>query len=262
MQIKTYEATSAKIKAVVYGKSGSGKTYFGATAPCPIFASAENGLLSTKALGKKIDYVAIKTVQDLRDLYDYLANNKHGYETVVIDSITEINDIIKNEIEARSGKPMQLQDWGVLSKQIKSILRMFRDLDMHVLFIAQELVDKDDVGTVLTITPSLNGKSATEIAYYCDIVGYSYVDKDNSHNVITTSSPKLLTKDRTGTLGNSTSPDFSEWVNKAQSLKLGKEEIKEVKTESEKFSESLDPTNNPNEFNKKKSENKQSGKLL
>ena len=252
MKIKTYEATSAKIKAVVYGKSGSGKTYFGATAPKPIFASAENGLLSTKALGKKIDYVAIKTVQDLKDLYDYLANNKHGYETVVIDSITEINDIIKNEIEARSGKTMQLQDWGVLSKQIKSILRMFRDLDMHVLFIAQEMIDKDDVGAVNAITPSLNGKSATEIAYYMDVVGYQFVDKDNTHKCITTPSHKLLTKDRTGTLGNSTSPDFSEWVAKTQSMVLGKEEVKEVKTEEEKFTESLDPANDPNEFKKTK----------
>jgi len=248
LQIKTYSPTSAKIKAVVYGASGSGKTYFGATAPKAIFASAENGLLSTKSLGNKIDYVSVKTVQDLKDLYDYLAKNKHEYETVVIDSITEINDIIKNEIEVRTGKPMSLPDWGVLAKQIKSILRMFRDLDLHVLFIAQETADKDEVGTVNKITPSLNGKSATEIAYYMDVVGYTYVDKDGSHKVITVPSPKLLTKDRTGTIGNSTNPDFADWVKKAQTMTLAKEEVKEIKTESEKLTESVDPSNDPNEF--------------
>jgi hypothetical protein len=252
LQIKTYSPTSAKIKAVVYGSSGAGKTYFGATAPKPIFASAENGLLSTKALGNKIDYVAIKTIQDLKDLYDYLAKEKHDYETVVIDSITEINDIIKNEIEVRTGKTMQLQDWGVLAKQIKSILRMFRDLDMHILFLAQEMTDKDDTGTVLKITPSLNGKSATEIAYFLDIVGYCFVDKDGSHKVVTTPSSRLITKDRTGTLGNSTNPDFADWVKKAQTMTLAKEEVKEIKTESEKLTESVDPANDPNEFKKAK----------
>jgi hypothetical protein len=38
-------------------------------------------------------------MQDLRDLLLYLKNQKHSYETVVIDSISEINDIIKAEIE-------------------------------------------------------------------------------------------------------------------------------------------------------------------
>lgn len=75
MEIKTFSPTSHKIKAVIYGASGSGKTYFAATAPNPIFASAEGGLLSTLKHKKKIDpvkYVSITKLEDLRDLLAYL----------------------------------------------------------------------------------------------------------------------------------------------------------------------------------------------
>jgi hypothetical protein len=46
MQIKMFRPTDHKVKALIYGASGAGKTVFGGTAPKPIFASAESGLLS------------------------------------------------------------------------------------------------------------------------------------------------------------------------------------------------------------------------
>ena len=46
---------------------------------------------------------------------------------------------------------------------------------MHVLFIAQEKYEKDG-DEIEKIVPSLNGKSADEIAYFMDVVGYIYLD--------------------------------------------------------------------------------------
>jgi len=43
IDIRTYEPSSAKLKALVYGASAIGKTVFGATAPKPLFISAEAG---------------------------------------------------------------------------------------------------------------------------------------------------------------------------------------------------------------------------
>lgn len=224
MEIKIFQPSSHKIKAVVYGPSGAGKTVFGSTAPKPIFASAEAGLLSTA--GKNTAFVEIKTFKDLLDMLDYLKNKKHDFETVVIDSITEINDIIKLDIERKAGRSMQLQDWGDLAKKIKAILRGFRDLPMHVLFIAQEM-NVDDEGKISKIVPSLNGKAATEIAYFMDIVGYLSVDSTGARLMTTLSSPKLLTKDRTpGTLiGNETEIDFSVWCEKVKNIKTGVQEV-------------------------------------
>lgn len=224
MQIKQYTPTSHKIKAVVYGASGSGKTSFGGTAKNAIFASAEGGLLSIA--DKLPNYVEIKSLNDLKELYQYLKTQKHGFEAVIIDSITEINEVIKLDIEKRTGRAMQLQDWGTLSKDIKNILRSFRDLPMHVLFIAQEMADeKDEAGVAAKIVPSLNGKASTEIAYFMDIVGYIYITKGGEHKIITGSNARLLTKDRSKLIGNDTAVDFSVWVSLIENMKIGEEKI-------------------------------------
>lgn len=228
MEIKKYVPENHKIKAVVYGASGSGKTHFGGTAPKPIFASSENGLLSIK--DKRPDFVDIRSLQDLTDLYMYLKNQKHDYETVVIDSITEINEIIKAEIEKRTGRPIQKADWAEVGKRIRRILRNFRDLPMHVLFLAQETIEKDD-DTIRKIYPSLNGKAAQEIAYYMDVVGYAEVESigtgkgsTQTHRITTESHPKYTTKDRSKLIGNSVDPSFADWVAKVQEMEVGEQE--------------------------------------
>lgn len=222
--IKQFKPTSHKVKAVVYGASGSGKTSFAGTAKNAVFASAEGGLLSIAKNAP--NYVEIKTLQDLKDFYQYLKTQTHSFETVIIDSITEINDIIKADIEKKTGKGMQLQDWGTLSKEIRMIFRSFRDLPMHVLFIAQETADeKDENGTASKIVPSLNGKASTEIAYFMDIVGYIYITKTGTRAMITNANSRFLTKDRSGLIGNDTPVDFQVWIDKVANMEIGDEKV-------------------------------------
>jgi hypothetical protein len=231
IQIKKYSPTSHKVKAVIYGASGAGKTSFAGGAEKAIFASAEGGLLSIAS--KNPNYVEIKSLQDLNDLLAFLTKGGHGYETVIIDSITEINDIIKTEIEKRTGKPMQLQDWGNLQKKIVAILRGYRDLDMNVLFIAQEKEGaKDENGASQKIVPNLNGDMAERIAYFMDIVGYILVEKTGAHKVITASSPRYLTKDRTGLVSNDEEPNFQVWIDKVREMKTDSTEevVKDIET--------------------------------
>ena len=156
-------------------------------------------------------FAEINSLQDLKDLYNFLKNEKHEFETVVIDSITEINDIIKTEIETRNKRNMQLQDWGILQKEIKDILRKFRDLPMHIIFLAQETTEKDEE-KIVKYLPSLNGKSATEIAYYMDTVGYCFIDKLGNRKIGTMPNEKYLTKDRTNVIDGGENQNFSEWV--------------------------------------------------
>ncbi len=209
LKIQTFNPENSYIKALIYGPSGAGKTTFAATAPKPIFASSEKGLMSIRHLAPQ--FVEINSLQDLKDLYNFLKNEKHDFETVVIDSITEINDIIKTEIETRNKRNMQLQDWGILQKEIKDILRKFRDLPMHIIFLAQETTEKDEE-KIVKYLPSLNGKSATEIAYYMDTVGYCFIDKLGNRKIGTMPNEKYLTKDRTNVIDGGENQNFSEWV--------------------------------------------------
>lgn len=215
LKIQTFKPENSYIKALIYWPSGAGKTTFSATAPKPIFASSEKGLMSIRHLQPQ--FAEINSLQDLKDLYNFLKNEKHDFETCVIDSITEINDIIKSEIEARNKRNMQLQDWGILQKEIKDILRKFRDLPMHIIFLAQETTERDEE-KIVKYLPSLNGKSATEIAYYMDTVGYCFISKDGTRKVVTTPHANFLTKDRTNVIEWGENQNFSEWVEAMKTL--------------------------------------------
>ncbi len=222
LQIKRFSPTSHKIKAVVYGESGTGKTTLGGTCPNPIFASAEKGLLSIKHL--EPEYVDIKELKDLADMLVFLRKGEHNYDTVVIDSITEISEIIKVGIERKSGKAMSLPDFGTLGKKIREIIRGFRDLDMHVLILALEKVEKDE-DKVVRYVPDLAGKSGTELARFMDIVGWITVDPvTNQRHIITSTNAKTVSKDRTNMIGNNTEPDFNAWIEAVKGVVVTKEE--------------------------------------
>lgn len=244
LKIQTFQPENSYIKALIYGPSGAGKTTFAATAPNPIFASSEKGLMSIRHLSPQ--FAEINSLQDLKDLYNFLKNEKHEFETCVIDSITEINDIIKTEIETKNKRNMQLQDWGILQKEIKDILRKFRDLPMHIIFLAQETTEKDEE-KIVKYLPSLNGKSATEIAYYMDTVGYCFIDKLGNRKIGTMPNEKYLTKDRTNVIEGGENQNFSEWV---EAMK------KTIKTTSQKTEKSAPVVDEKTQKTTKKSTKK------
>lgn len=120
---------------------------------------------------------------------------------------------------------MEISDWSTVSKTIREILRGFRDLDMHVIFIAQETVMKDG-DKIEKYVPSLNGKSADEIAYFMDVVGYMSIDPATGERRITTiPSTKTLAKDRTGKIGNDTEPNFTKWVELVSTMEVSEQSV-------------------------------------
>ena len=222
MEIKTFSPKSHKIKALIYWAPWSWKTSFWGTAKDVLFASAEWGLLSIA--DKWVAHTDIKSLQDLEDLRDFLKNEEHNFETLVIDSITEINDIIKTEIVKENWRKMQIQDWGDLANSIENIIRDIRDLDMNVVVIAQEL-NVTDEDKIQKIVPSLNWKSSTKICYYMDIVWYIWMNKEWERFITTETNERYLTKDRTNKIWDNTEPDFEVWRDLVSSLAIWEETI-------------------------------------
>lgn len=238
MQIKQFVPEQHKVKALVYGKPGTGKTTFASTAPKALFLSAEGGLLSIAA--KNPDYVEIKSLANLKEALLYLKTQKHDYQTVVIDSITEINEIIKTEIANRNGHAVQKHEWSEVQDKIKQIARGFRDLPLHVLFLAGEVTERDDE-KIATINPSLNGKSSSEISGYMDIVGYLSIDRATGYRKIyVKSSASLATKDRGNVLPDDPTLDFADWVTAVAKIKIGVEKVKEEFQSTEEMEENED----------------------
>ena len=233
IEIKTFSPKSHKIKCLIYGASWTWKTTFWGSAENVIFASSEDWLLSIA--DKKIPFAKIGTLEQLQQLRDFLKNEEHTFETLVIDSITDINERIKKSIEKKTWKSMEQKMWAELSDKIKWILFDIKEIDMNIIIIAQEKLEKDEE-KIQKIIPSLNGKLATEICYFMDIVWYIYIDKEWERKLITSPSEKYLSKDRTKVIGNDTELNFQKWIELRNKIQDDEEEILyTIMTETEKL---------------------------
>ena len=222
LEIKKYSPKSHKIKALIYGASWSWKTTFWGTAENAIFASSEWGLLSIA--DKQPEYQNITTVEQLEELKDFLAKWEHHYKTLIIDSLSDISELIKKSIEDKTGHSMAKEMWGELSDKIKWILASIKKLDMHILIITQEKYEKD-WEWIKKIVPSLSWKLAFDICYLMDIVWYIGIDDKWKRNIFTWWDKKNLTKDRTSRIGNGVWLDFQKWINLVEDISCKEEEV-------------------------------------
>lgn len=123
------------------------------------------------------------------------ADCKH-YETVIIDSLSEVGEYCMNQLlgissatklEDEMDKP-GFDEYGKSLGMMKRLIRNFRDLPMNVIFIAGRTFVQDDQKR-LNYSPALIGQLKNQSQGFMDVVGY-YVtgkpvdDGDNSETEI------------------------------------------------------------------------------
>lgn len=182
------------VKILIHGKSGAGKTTLGAMMPRPLVMLTEaNGLASILAVNP--DAVVIRTydpgayglstasevVQEVIKSAMSGALAKEGIESLVADSMTEIQRIIRDQILREKGvldNPgyvLTQQDWGLLTERMRRFARAFRDVPLHTLGITLSAEERDEEGGVISILPQFEGKKLPgEIAQFFSAVGYAF----------------------------------------------------------------------------------------
>lgn len=169
---KVSSITSRGIKVALFGDSGVGKTWQIRTLNRPFVVSAEKGLLtlSRYAEAEGILYGEIKSMADLKECRIWLQNNPDEYETIVLDSVSEIAEICL--AEAKKSNKDSRKAYGdmmdIVMEEIKAFLNI-EDKDMVFIFQNGRIEDSDS-GKVLysPITPST--KFAAKMPYLFDEV--------------------------------------------------------------------------------------------
>lgn len=173
------------LNMIIFGHSKHGKSFLGDTTPAPrVVLDAEGGSLFTPS--RKTEWnpttsappqpdgtwdtaiVRVRTYRDVQKAFEWLNSGRHPFKSVVIDSISEVQQRCVDDIAGTN--QMQTQDWGQLLRVVSALVRQFRDLTGHptnpldaVVFIAMAKQDKDG-----TWYPYVQGSLATTLPYYVD----------------------------------------------------------------------------------------------
>lgn len=171
----------APIKGLIFGHSGAGKSYAGATAPAPaVLLTERNGLQSIRASNPNAAYKYCANVSDVREFVMAAFNGElqnAGYRTLVIDSLTEVQRLIMDDIAATMspGAKWGFDEWREMTERMRKFMRMLRDVDMHVIAICLADRMSNESGGDVHVQPSFQGKKlADEVAQYFNFVGYAF----------------------------------------------------------------------------------------
>jgi phage nucleotide-binding protein len=213
---RTRDLTKSGVKLLVYGAAGAGKTSLITTLPKPIVLSAEAGLLSIQ--DSDLPFIEINTIDDLRQAYVYVTGEGgEEYQSVALDSISEIAEVILNAEKKIAKDPRQA--YGAMQEQVSDLIRAFRDLPgKHVYMSAKLEKSQDEMGRML-YAPSMPGnKVGQSLPYFFDEVLALRVERDaegNTQRALMCDTDGLwAAKDRSGKLAPWEAPDLGAVIEK------------------------------------------------
>jgi hypothetical protein len=238
-QRKTLADQDDVVKVLYYGEQGSGKTLdlatLGRRGPV-IFVNAEGGLKKRPLRifdipPENLWLEPATSYEQLEALYWQIRRGIEGDEAnqpvgVIFDSLTEIVTtltevqvmrrvhgakekadqlgIVPKDIDVNPFKT-HLDDYGVMTQQMRHLSRRFRDLPIHVGFSALSRRDVDasggeQTGDAVTYRPQLTPAFGNDIRGYVDIVVATKISSDGQFVGITKPRFQLVGKDRFGIL--------------------------------------------------------------
>lgn len=176
--ISTRNAGVDRLKVLVHGPAGAGKTYLASTTGnhrSTMVLSAEAGLLSLR--GFEINAIEIDSVQALREAYSWAKSGcplgddpepEDSFQWIILDSISEIAENCLSDMKGKHKNGMQA--YGEMGDTILRLIKCFRDLPYHVVMTCKQERVQDSSGTML-YGPGLPGKMLTQnISYLFDEV--------------------------------------------------------------------------------------------
>lgn len=211
---KDIKTDNMKLKVLIYGGSGTGKTTFAGTFPKPYFFDFDGGMLTLK--GKDVEYDTYVDKNPagrptawsdfeakITSLYE-AGRDQFPYESVIIDSMTTLQECCMRYIQYnnRSASKMPtLQEWGMLIDKLQDTLYKVTSLDCNVVVTAHEQVIQDDLTSEILVLPLISGKKLPDrLPLWFDEVYHARVERGKNrepiYQVMTVAERKYKAKSR------------------------------------------------------------------
>jgi hypothetical protein len=221
--------TTTHINALWYGREGSGKTTAVAAMANQgqvLAVNAEAGIKTRplRELGIKVENIKVWPRPGTRITFDglealywqmhaELEEDPAAWAGVFFDSLTEIvqlllEDIVKGAVEKATKKGQSRDrffvdraDYGVMSGQVRTLIRRFRDLPCHFAATCLERRDIDDDTSKVLYGPALTPALQNDVLGYMDLVLYVKAEElgeVSEYRALTRPQGRYRAKDRYG----------------------------------------------------------------
>ena len=214
-------------KILLYGNSGAGKSWASAGSGGSdvfILATERNALQSIKHSNPKARVLYTGEIGGVREFIGAAISgelHKQGARVLVIDSLTECQRLLKDEILAgKAGNEFGIQDWGTLTEKMRRMLRTIRDLPYHVICTALSQSEIEESTGMRHVAPAFEGKKLpNEVAQYFNVVGYCYKQENVNgegkrvveHKIMVDGSSRFVVKP-CHPLNGIMRPDLQMWI--------------------------------------------------
>jgi hypothetical protein len=169
-EIKT---DNLKLKILIYGQPGLGKTTLALSMPNPVLIDADNGVHRV-APAHRVPTLQVSSYQEVLDL---LASGELApFGSIVIDTAGQLLDYMgawlagKDPKLAKRDGALTMQGYGARKAQFLSLLKAISVMGKHLVFVAHEREEKD--GDNKLIRPEIGGSSGGDLIKTLDLVGY------------------------------------------------------------------------------------------
>jgi len=194
-----------RMKALLLGVPGTGKSRTAATIAVDnktfwVDMPGENGLQSAAGSPwfKNIYVEKPQTIDELDEMYDFLAFDDHDFGAVVLDSLSAVHYMVSRTIRGRKGNKIKGLDtevpdtlkiqWYMNIAQYESDLATYwfnladgtRERPMHVVMTCLPVVKEDEVLGVTTVTPDVQRKALSQVLGAPDFNMWCAIEENES----------------------------------------------------------------------------------
>lgn len=217
-----------RLKVLLYGVAGTGKTTMAATFPKPLFLDLENGMRSTLRVGPVDRYPAdpnksVKSYTQVVDFYRRVVALKNSpYETIVIDSLNELQRLLADhlvskytKVKRQYGDQLTLADYGKTNRDFSKLVRLFLNMPYHIVFTAASTSRNPGDDEVQIMPKFVGAQVGPDVQRMMDMIGYCHAKNINGvsqHYVSFHITPQYLAKDRMGIVSRDIPNNFNSLV--------------------------------------------------
>lgn len=187
--IELAKPVAKKLKVLLYGTSGSGKTLAALSFPRALMFDTESGsdLYAGRQGVPPFHRVRGKTMSDLNEVLTAIeADAGKTWDTLIIDPVTVLYDVEKNVASVNYTKDLGFREWAKVNARMAALYNRLTNLNVHVVIIAREATEYAGEGTNLRkigVKPEADKKLTSMMDFVIHLNSNHSADVEKSRGV-------------------------------------------------------------------------------